>query len=237
MSTRPSKLALVTGASTGIGAAIAKDLAESGFAVLLVARSTAALAEVAGYIQAEGGNAFAVAADLTHPEAAEDIVRAVRETNLELRVVIHNAGIAKVGTVSAMPQEEWEAVLKLNLTAPFRITQKLLPLMKQGSQIIFINSIGGKQAFPEWGAYCASKFGLRAFADSLRQEVRERGIRVTSIFPGAVDTPLHDHQPYQWPRAKMMRPANVATAVRYCVQQPPDVSINEIELESVAGRF
>ena len=234
---RPSNLAMVTGASKGIGAAVARTLSEHGFAVLLIARDAQALSQVAGYIQAEGGTAFAVAADLSRPEQADDVLRAVRQTGLELKIVVHNAGMARVAPVAQMALKDWEDLIRLNLTAPFVLTQKLLPLLRYGSQIVFINSIGGRQAFPEWSAYCASKFGLRAFADSLREEVKERGIRVTSIFPGAVDTPLHDDQPYDWDRAKMMKPADVAAAVLYCAQQPPNIRINEIELESSSGRF
>ncbi|HHJ51737.1 MAG TPA: SDR family NAD(P)-dependent oxidoreductase, partial [Caldithrix abyssi] len=164
---RPSNLAVVTGASKGIGAAVARTLSEHGFAVLLIARDAQALSQVAGYIQAEGGTAFAVAADLTRPEQADDVLRAVRQTGLELKIVVHNAGMARVAPVAQMALKDWEDLIRLNLTAPFVLTQKLLPLLRYGSQIIFINSIGGRQAFPEWSAYCASKFGLRAFADSL----------------------------------------------------------------------
>jgi len=237
VSIRLSKLALITGASKGVGAAIARTLSENGFAVLLTARDEAALSQVTGYLQAEGAVAYAVAADITTEEGIAALDRAVAKTGVDLGLLVHNAGMARVGKVAEMKKEDWQAVLNLNLTTPFLLTQKLLPRLHAGSQIIFINSIGGRQVFAEWSAYCASKYGLRALADSLRQEVAEQGIRVTSIFPGAVDTPLHDNLPYDWARDKMMKPADVAAAVLYCARQAPNVRINELELESVAGKF
>jgi len=237
VSIRLSKLALVTGASKGIGAAIARELSENGFAVLLVARNAGALEQVSGYIQAEGGVAYSVAADLTGEEGIEKVDRAVSKTGMDLGLLVHNAGIARVGNIAEMKPADWRALMDLNVTAPFLLTQKLLPRLHPGSQIIFINSIAGKQAFAGWGAYSASKFALRALADSLRQEVAQQGIRVTSIFPGAVDTPLHDTLPFDWARDKMMKPADVAAAVMHCARQAPNVRINEMEIESSSGKF
>ncbi len=232
-----SKLAVVTGASKGIGAAIAKELAEAGYYVLLLARSAEGLAQVADYLQAEGLHASGVQVDLTKPEQIDQAVKAVENLGKEVSVLVHNAGIVKVGKTADMKLSDWQDVINLNLTAPFYLTQKLLPKMNEGSQIIMINSIGGKQAFAEWGAYSASKFGLRGFAEALRAEVEESGIRVTSIYPAAVDTPIHDGLPYNWDRDKMMKADDVARAVLYCLKQGPKVRINDIEIENIAGRF
>lgn len=232
-----AKLAVVSGASKGIGAAIARELAEAGYELLLLARSARGLAAVANYIQAEGGQAAGLAADLTKPEDFERILQHIGKSGKRISVLIHNAGVAKVGSVSDMPLAEWQQVIDLNLTAPFLLTQKLLPQIVSGGQLIFINSIGGKQAFAGWGAYCASKFGLRGLAEALRLELEEKGLRVTSIYPAAVNTELHDDLPFDWDRNKMMQPADVAKAVLYCLRQSPKVRINDIEIENISGRF
>ena len=232
-----SKLAVVTGASRGIGAATAKELAEAGYYVLLLARSEEGLARVADYLQAEGLQASGLSVDLTKSEEIDQAAAAIEKIGKDISVLVHNAGIVKVGKASDMKLSGWREVIDLNLTAPFYLTQKLLPKMKEGSQIVMINSIGGKQAFAEWGAYSASKFGLRGFAEALRAEVVEHGIRVTSIYPAAVDTQIHDGLPYNWDRGKMMKADDVARAVLYCLKQGPNVRINDIDLENTAGKF
>jgi NADP-dependent 3-hydroxy acid dehydrogenase YdfG len=232
-----SKLAVVTGASRGIGASVARLLAEEGLGVLMLARSAQALGEVAGYIQSEGGFAIPLPADLTKEDDLNQIVHYVESFDGDLSVVVHNAGYAKVGKVSDFSFEEWDKIINLNLSVPFRITQKLLPKMKSGGQFIFINSVAGKTTFPEWSAYCASKFGLKAFADALRQEVRGSGIRVTTIYPSSVDTSLYDTLPYDWDRTKMLKSTDVAKSVMYCLRQPANITVNELDLENSTGTF
>jgi len=152
-------------------------------------------------------------------------------------MVIHNAGTARVGKIEEMPASDWRRVIDVNLTAPFFLTQKVLPLMKSGSQFVFINSVAGRQSFPEWAAYSASKHGLKALADTLRLEVAEKGIRVTTLYPSSVDTLLHDDLPYDWERSKMLKPRDVANAVAYLLKQPDNITINELDIENCAGKF
>ncbi len=229
------KWAVVTGAGRGLGKTISLALAKEGLAVLLVARSEEQLKSVADEIKAGGGCAAYLPLDLSNPQA---IATAFFDTYSDkIILAVHNAGIARVGRLAEMKAEEWQAVQDVNVRGPFLLTQKLLPLMPKGSQFVFINSVAGKQSFTEWGAYCASKAALKALADTLRAEVQPRGIRVTSIYPAAVDTPLQDTIPYDWDRTKMMRAEDVAEAVLYCVRQPQAVRINEIDLENSAGTF
>lgn len=232
-----NKLAIITGASRGIGATISRVLSEKGMGVMLLARSAQALGEVASYIQSEGGYAIPLPADLSREEDLEQVVKYVDDFDGDLSVVVHNAGYASVGKVEEFKAEEWQKVLDINLTVPFRLTQKLLSRMKSGSHFIFVNSIAGKTTFPEWSAYSASKHGLKAFADTLRQEVRDKGIRVTTIYPSSVDTAMHYELPYDWDRSKMLKSADVAKAILYCIQQPSNISINELDLENISGTF
>jgi NADP-dependent 3-hydroxy acid dehydrogenase YdfG len=136
-----------------------------------------------------------------------------------------------------MSLADWRRVIDVNLTAPFMLTQKILPLMKKDSQFVFINSVGGRQTFPEWSAYCSYKFGLKAFADTLRQEVAKRGIKVTTLFSASVDTVMHSELPYNWDRSKMLKPKDVANALVYLLNQSPEVVIKEMDIENIAGTF
>ena len=231
------KWAVISGAGRGIGRAISLALAKAGFSVFLLARSEDQLKAVADEIQAGGGNAAYLPLDLSRPQEIKKAGHLFRKHTEKIQLLVHNAGIARVGSLAEMELEDWQAVQDVNVREPLLLTQKLLPLMAKDGQIIFINSVAGKQSFAEWGAYCASKAALKALADTLRTEVQPQGIRITSIYPAAVDTPLQDTIPYDWDRTKMMRAEDVAQAVVYCTQQPQAVRINEIDLENNAGTF
>lgn len=232
-----SKLAIIAGASRGIGATIAKELSENGYIVLLLARDKEGLNHVAGYIQAEGGAAHALAVDIATKEGVEEVARFVKNFDGELTLLVHSAGMARVNPIEHVSLEDWQETLRINLTGPFLLTQKMLPFLKAGSQVIFINSVSGKKAFSEWGAYSVSKFGLRALADTLRAELAKRQIRITSIFPAAVNTTRQDVLPFDWDSNKMMKAVDIAQAVLYCIRQAPHIQISEIDLENIAGKF
>ncbi len=197
-----SKFVLVTGASRGIGASIARAITEKGMGVIIVSRNAEALNNVANYIQSEGGVVHPLAVDLSIASDVDKLAAYIDKIDGDLKAIVHNAGVARVGKVSDISVADWRRVIDVNLTAPFVLSQKLLPKMRTGGQIIFINSVAGKNSFPEWAAYSASKAGLRAFADTLRAEVRAQGIRVTNVFPSSVDTLLHDELNLGWVRSK-----------------------------------
>lgn len=231
------KWAVVTGAGKGIGKAISLKLAEEGFGILAIARSGDDLQSLVELVRAKGGRAEYLILDLSRSEDIRSSADFFKQYKNHITMVVHNAGIARVAFLADMPFEDFLAVQDVNVNAPFLLTQTLLPLMSDQSQFIFVNSTAGKQSFAGWGAYSVSKFALKALADALRQEVSSRGIRVTSIYPSAVDTPIHDSMPYNWDRSKMMKTEDIANAVAYCAQQPASVRINEIELENTAGKF
>lgn len=232
-----SKLAVISGASKGIGRATAISAANIGMDVLAIARNQSELNSLEQEIKKIGRTCYVCIGDLNSRETYENICSQLNSLNRPVSLLVHSAGIARVGKISTISETDWNSNIETNLNAPFRLTQKLLPFMAPNSHIIFVNSIGSRQAFPEWSAYCASKAGLKAFADVLREELRDIGIKVTSVFPASVDTPLHDSLPYEWDRKKMMSAAQVADTIIDCYNQPEQVVIKELDIENNAGTF
>jgi NADP-dependent 3-hydroxy acid dehydrogenase YdfG len=232
-----SEIALVTGASKGIGRSVALKLAETGLTVFATARNISELKSLQNEIEDQSGTCQFYSAELTDESKVDLMVKEIEKSEMKIGVLVHNAGIAKVGSVERMSLSEWKKTIDVNLTAPFMLTQKCIPQLIDKAHIFFINSVAGDQAFSEWSAYCASKWGLRAFADSLRQELAPRGVKVTSIYPSSVDTPMQDKIPYEWDRTKMLKADEVADALIKCYQHPSHVQIKDIHLENLAGTF
>ena len=233
----PSKLILVTGASKGIGRATVLEAAKSGLDVIITARNQEELKSLEVEINQIGQKCYNFSADLNNLDEIEKLEKDVKNLNQKISLLVHSAGVAKIGSVKDMTIEDWQMNIRTNLTTPFILTQKILPLMEAKGHILFINSVAGKQSFPEWSSYSASKFGLKAFADSLRSEVASDGIKVTTIYPASVDTPMQDSLPYDWDKSKMLRSSDVARAVIHCYSQPENVQIKELDIENSAGTF
>ena len=232
-----SDIALITGASRGIGRSTAKAFASNGLTVYAIARNLEGLNSLQQEIVHEKGRCICQSTDLMIDDQLDLIVEKVKSTGMKIAVLVHNAGIAKVGPVKNMQPADWRETIELNLNVPFLLTHKLFPYLTDCCHIFFINSVAGRQTFPEWSAYCASKWGLRALADSLRQELGETGIKVTSVYPSSVDTTLHDRLPYDWDRQKMLKDVDVAEAIIACFKQSGQVQIREIDLENLSGTF
>ena len=227
--------AVVTGASRGIGAKIAEALGSAGARVALVARTRSALDEVA---QRSGSNAFVVAADLTDEKAAADAAATVRdELGGAPDILVNNAGIFHIVELESMASAEFGDMLKLNLLSPFLMLREFLPSMrKRGSgHVITIGSSADKVIYAGNGAYSATKFGMRAMHEVLREETRGSGIRATLVSPAGDDTDIWE--PIRFlgvteppDRTRMMNPQAVADAVMYAVTQPANVNIDELRL-------
>ena len=233
----PANIALVTGATKGVGRKIALCLAADGLNVLATGRNRDDLKGLQEEIIRNGGECIIFPAELTDKTQVVRLVNQVEKLDGKLTVLVHSAGIAEVGTIKEMDFHLWQQTLAINLTSPFLLTQKCLPLLGKGAHIFFINSVSGHETFPEWSAYSASKWGLRALADTLRKEVVGLGIKVTTIYPASVDTPMQEKLPYDWDRTKMLQPDDIARAILNCYRQPADVQIKELVIENIAGTF
>ena len=193
--TADAPVALITGASRGIGAATASELARKGYRLVLAARSEHDLRDLAGKIDPAGSICHVVPTDLRRKEDLKQLARAALERFGRVDVLIHNAGVALPRRwVADLTDENVSEVIGTNLLAPIELTRQLLPSMieRRSGFIGFIDSIGGHVAFPAAALYTATKFGLRGFAGALRREVMEHGIKVSIISPGFVSTRLTD---------------------------------------------
>ncbi len=225
MSGLRGKVALVTGASSGIGLEVAKQLVANGVGVGLFARSQARLARLA----AELGNSLALPGDVTR---YEDLERAVQQLEAHfggLDFLINNAGIGIFKPVHELTPEEWQQVLQTNLTGSFYATKAAVPAMQRrgGGYIINIGSLAGKNAFANGAAYNASKFGLLGFSEAAMLDLRYHGIRVSSILPGSVDTPFAGNStgaPWK------IQPQDIAQAVLYLLQSDPRIIPSQLDL-------
>lgn len=215
------KVALVTGAGRGIGKAIALALGVAGCRVILTARSRDQLAEVERAIVEKNGDAAAVPCDLTRDEHIEKLAEECARIFGCVDILINNAGWGKRAAVVKAKPEDWDQTLRLNLRAPMMLAQKFLPGMiaKGEGAVINIGSVSGKSGEANGAAYSASKFGLIGFTQSLFEEVREHGIKVSVILPGFVDTPLIPPN-RQLDRSKMIQAADIADTLCYVLTAP-----------------
>jgi NADP-dependent 3-hydroxy acid dehydrogenase YdfG len=223
---------VVTGASSGIGAAIARALAEPGTTLVLHGRNEAALATVADEVRAAGAEAQLRTADLAREEAVRALVATLPE---RIDLLVHSAGVARLGRVEELSADDLDAQWTVNVRAPALLTRAALPRLRAaGGLVVFVNSGAGQRAKAGWGGYAASKFALRALADALREEESGNGVRVTSVYPGRVATPMQrsvrEQEGGAYRPDDYLRPEEVAQVVADVARLPahatvPDVSV------------
>lgn len=193
MTSLADQTALITGASSGVGKALALEMTARGATVLLLARNPHKLRAVAEQIRSAGGTAWEWALDLTDDAAVEHFVTQVKREFHGLNFLIHSAGVFTRGTVATAPLQDFEFVMRTNVRAPLALTQGLLPLVvARGGTVVFINSTAGERAFAEVSHYAASKHALKALADALRLEVRAQNVHVLSVMLGRTATPMQE---------------------------------------------
>ncbi|MGY1720658.1 SDR family NAD(P)-dependent oxidoreductase [Blastococcus sp. SYSU DS0552] len=232
-------VALVTGASSGIGEATAVALAGAGAAVALGARRSDRVEALAGRLRDGGTAVLPLALDVTDERACADAVARTRSELGGLDVLVNNAGVMLLGTIAGADTEDWRRMIDTNVMGVLYMTHAALDgMLEQGSgDIVNISSVAGRQARKGAGVYNASKWAVNAFSESLRQEVTGRGVRIGLVEPGAVSTELTDHitQPaakaasvQMYSSMRALHAEDIARAVLYLVTQPPHVAVNEV---------
>jgi NAD(P)-dependent dehydrogenase (short-subunit alcohol dehydrogenase family) len=224
---------LITGASRGIGRAIAQKLAASDIELLLHGRDPVALAETCKSVKSGCARAVSLIHDLAKPSGVSDLISKVGDKPIDL--LVNNAGVAVVKPFAEITQIEWDQTLGVNVTAPFLLTQHFAPRMPPGSSVVNILSVAAKTGFPNWSAYCMSKFALEGFSQSVREELRDHKIRVINVYPAATDTDIWNNVDGNWPRDKMISADEVAGAVAYALSRPADVALENITVSHAAG--
>ncbi|HBB34135.1 MAG TPA: short-chain dehydrogenase [Cyanobacteria bacterium UBA8803] len=230
--------ALITGASSGIGKATALAFAKTGIDVALVSRSQDKLESVATAAREVEVNAKAYVLDLAKIEQVKTGIEAIAADFGPVDILVNNAGMGYINSVLETPLADWQRVIDLNLTSVFQCIQGILPVMRQQQHgtIINVASIaGGQQTFPNWSAYSVSKAGLIALSKTLAAEERDRGIRVITLSPGAVNTPIWDTVNADFNRSAMLTPEIVAESILHAVLMPEQAVIESITLMPSAG--
>lgn len=219
---------VITGAGSGIGAAVARRLHARGDEIVLHARDAGRAKELAATFP----GARTLVGDLAEPER---LSWALSHQTLPERVdsLLHIAGVVDLGPVGELTPKSWRHQLDVNLVAPAELTRLLLPQLRVAEgHVVFVNSGSGLRASADWAAYAASKHGLKALADALRLEEHDNGVRVTTVYPGRTDTPMqvkvHQQEGREYEGSRWIDPGSVATTIVMALDLPRDAEVNDL---------
>jgi len=230
------KLALITGANRGIGLATARALAREGCDLVITGRDERALGKAGRGLGKLRISVMQRACDVRDPNSVDHLFALVRALRRPLDFLINNAGVAHPNrSVTDLPYPMWAEVINTNLNGMFLVTQAALAVMKRGSVIVNNLSIAAERVFPGSAAYNASKHGALGFTDTLREELRPKGIRVLALMPGATDTAIWETMWPRAPRRRMMSTGTVAEAVVNALLVPENSSVEKIVIMPAGG--
>jgi NAD(P)-dependent dehydrogenase (short-subunit alcohol dehydrogenase family) len=230
------KIALITGATEGIGLAIARALAAERCNLIISGRNESRLSKVAAELSRQKIRVLALKCDVRDEQSVTNMIAAVLKKFGSIDILVNNAGIGHASRpVSQLSPKDWNDVIATNLTGMFLITHAALPLMKRGSVIANNLSIAAKRVFPGSSAYNASKHGALGLTNTLREELRQQGIRVVALLPGATDTAIWDTLWPAAPRKKMIAPETVAQALVNALKLPQNTTIEEMDILPAVG--
>ncbi len=227
-----SKVAIVTGASRGIGRAVSVALAQEGATVVLAARSIQKLQETADKVTEAGGKAEIVVTELTKEESIKNLVKVTNEKFGRLDILVNNAGVTHSARLEETITEDWERCMQINARAPFILCREALPLLRksQAGYIINIASVVGVKGYPLQSAYTSSKHALRGMTISLAEELKGSNIRVHLLCPGGVDTELVQRVRPDIKKDELMQPEEIAELVLYLVTHKGNAVIDELHI-------
>lgn len=230
------KIALITGGNRGIGLAVAQALAANGCDLIITGRDQTSLQKAGRELAATGIRVLAKHCHVRKPASIQALMSEVKKQFRRLDILINNAGVAQRNcNVEDLPLPDWKEVIETNLTGTYLVTRAALPLMQAGATIVNNLSIAATRVFPGSSAYNASKHGALGFTDTLREELRPKGIRVIALMPGATDTAIWKTLWPDAPREKMMKPETVAAALVSMLVLPANSTVEELKLLPSVG--
>jgi len=234
--TAQTKVAVITGGARGIGLALARAFVRKEYAVVITGRDQGRLAAAAEELRKGKREVTALPCDVRDAGSVEKLFAAIREQYSSIDVLVNNAGVAHgLAPVEGLSVDTWQEVIDTNLTGMFLVTRSALPLMRGGSTIVNNLSVAAVKVFAGMSAYNASKFGGLGFTNALREDVRNRGIRVLALLPGATDTDIWSQFWAGAPREKMISADTVAEAVLHVVSAPANATIEELRIGPTVG--
>ena len=228
-------LAIITGASTGIGKYISLQLSENNYRVILISRNEKKLALIKDEIEKKGGDCVIIAADIGKCSSIENISSIIGSQNID--VLVNNAGVGIFDSIQNATVSDWDQQMNTNLRGSFLMTKLSVESMikRRLGKIIFMNSVAGMNPYPYSSAYVASKYGLRGFSSSLREELREYNIKVISVHPGAINTPFWNNIKGDFPRENMLNAQDISNVVVNAILAKNDIVHEEIVIRRTAG--
>jgi NADP-dependent 3-hydroxy acid dehydrogenase YdfG len=233
------RICVVTGASSGIGKALTVALARTGARVWAVGRSRERLDTLVGEVEGSAGSVTPVVADLERGEDVESAGDEILSRSDRVDVLVHSAGAITLGAFDSVSPADFDRQFRVNLRAPVVLTQTLLPALKRAEgQVVFINSSAGLRASANNALYAATKHGLKAVADGLREEVNRDRVRVISVYAGRTDTPMqvsiHEHEGRQYRPELLLRPEDVVDVVLAALSVPPSGEVTDVNVRPIA---
>tara|TARA_Y100000590_G_scaffold443123_1_gene572166 strand:- start:500 stop:1207 length:708 start_codon:yes stop_codon:yes gene_type:complete len=231
-----NKVAIITGASTGIGKYMGIELSKNNYTVILISRNIDKLNNVKDKIDKLGKNCVIIESDISKESSMNYIFNKINTFN-NIDILINNAGLGIFNKIDNTSYDDWDIQMNTNLKGSFMMTKNIVPIMKKNNngKIVFINSVAGLKGYPYSSAYVASKYGLRGFSSSIREELREYNIKVISVHPGAIDTPFWDEIKGDFPREKMLSSTEVAKSIIDAVLSTSNIVHEEIVIRSTYG--
>ncbi len=235
---KTKKIVLITGASSGIGAALSRKLCEKGYHCILAARSEEKLQHLAESLQSEGHICTFIKVDVSNESSVDALFEESSKIGT-VSLVINNAGLGIFSKIEDSSVEDWDAQINVNLRGSFLVSRKYIPSMQEqkSGTLVFMNSVAGNFGYPYSAAYVASKFGLRGLSDSLRNELRKDKIKVISVHPGAINTAFWDDINVDFPREEMLTPEAIADSVVHAIEAPDATVIENLTIRRVGGDF
>ena len=231
-----NQVAIITGASRGIGREIALSLAKEKVQLVLVARNVSELQRLASSINQQGGAAIGIQADVADSLAVDALISQAVRAFGRIDILINNAGIGLFKPAENIQESEWDRMMDVNVKGGFLLSKGVIPHMRSRKRghIITIASHASRQTFEQGAVYCASKYAQDAFSNVLRKEVRKYGIKVSSVYPGVVDTYFNNSKLVDIQKKDWLKPIDVADTVVYILKAPQHVTIDELVINPIS---